>query len=779
MSKSRPLTGNWRVARRLQAILLIPVLVALGLGGVRVKNSIGTLQDANDAVRVAELVQAANAYASDAINERDVSVIPLLQGKRDAPTVVAARKVTDADAKAFDTAVARAPKTAGLARRIELVREGEKQLPTVRASAFTAKVSGVQTEESYHAVQHPLMEISNELGFGSNNQASFGRTLYAISLTQAAESLVRAIGTHLLVEDRDALADGELQTQLGSFSSYVYLEQVGLQEYAGAGTAGDMTRLRAALADAQQKGAQQTAKAAEEAKAAGQTFVAPPALTKMINAIAAGTPTDQLAAEGITPESFFAASALSFDAYRGIEVHLTDTALASARSIAADARRDAITNGSVALGAVLVAVLLAAWVARTMSRGMRRLSASAMEIAEQRLPAVITQLSLAVPGQVDTKVTPIPITTTDEIGEVARAFDHVHREAVRLAAEQAVLRGNVNTIFTNLSRRNQSLIERQLTLITELEEREADPEQLSNLFKLDHLATRVRRNGENLLVLGGERPTQQWDHPLPLVDVIRAAASEVEQYERIELAGIPEAEIHGRAVTDLVHLLAELLENATSFSSPRSTVRVTATRLPDTRIMVEIHDKGIGLVPEDFALINHKLANPPTADADVYQYMGLFVVGRLADRHGIRVQLRPAAGESGTTSLVMLPGTITWRSGTESDADTLALAAFKARATPGLAALLAEGPADPFGGHEAWDDGIPASGPATPFGSAAPSGGPGTAGAPATGGPAASRGPAAPDVPAQAGPPASSTSSASSGRPRRASKRGRRPAKDG
>ncbi|MEU9449114.1 nitrate- and nitrite sensing domain-containing protein [Streptomyces sp. NPDC048277] len=740
------MTGNWRVARRLQAILLIPVLVALALGGVRVKNSIDTLQDANDAVRVAELVQAANAYASDAINERDVSVIPLLQGKRNAPAVVAARKVTDADAKAFDQAVERAPKTAGLTRRIALVREGEKQLPAVRAAAFTSKLSGVQTEESYHAVQHPLMEISNELGFGSNNQASFGRTLYAISLTQAAESLVRSIGTHLLVEDREGLGEGELQTQLGSFSSYVYLEQVGLQEYAGAGTAGDMTRLRAALADAQKKGVAQTAKAAQEAKTAGQAFVTPPALTKMLSEIATGKPTQELAAEGITPESFFAASALAFDAYRGIEVNLTDTALANARSIADEARRDAILNGALALSAVLVAFLLAAWVARSMSRGMRRLSASAMEIAEQRLPAVITQLSQAVPGQVDTKVSPIPITTTDEIGEVARAFDHVHREAVRLAAEQALLRGNINTIFTNLSRRNQSLIERQLALITDLEDREADPEQLANLFKLDHLATRVRRNGENLLVLGGERPTQQWDRPLPLVDVIRAAASEVEQYERIDLAGVPEAEIHGRAVTDLVHLLAELLENATAFSSPRSRVRVTATRLPDTRIMIEIHDKGIGLVPEDFALINHKLANPPTADADVYQHMGLFVVGRLADRHGIRVQLRPASAESGTTSLVMLPGTITWSSGTESDSDTLALAALKAHTTPGLAALLANGPADPFSGHEAWDDGI---------------------GHPDLPAPSAAR---ATEAPAP---------SASAGLPRRAPKRGRRPGKDG
>src|SRR5204862_3982551 len=160
----------------------------------------------------------------------------------------------------------------------------------------------------------------------------------------------------------------------------------------------------------------------------------------------------------------------------------------------------------------------------------------------------------------------------DEIVQVAAAFDDVHRESVRLAAEQALLRGNVNAMFTNLSRRSQGLIQRQLSLISELESREADPDQLSSLFKLDHLATRMRRNGENLLVLAGEEPGRRWDQPVPLVDVLRAASSEVEQYERIELSGVPEAEIHGRAVTDLVHLLAELLENATTFSSPQTKV---------------------------------------------------------------------------------------------------------------------------------------------------------------------------------------------------------------
>jgi anti-sigma regulatory factor (Ser/Thr protein kinase) len=143
----------------------------------------------------------------------------------------------------------------------------------------------------------------------------------------------------------------------------------------------------------------------------------------------------------------------------------------------------------------------------------------------------------------------------------------------------------------------------------------------------------------------------------------------VEQYERIELSGVPEAEIHGRAVTDLVHLLAELLENATTFSSPQTKVRVTATRLPDGRVMIEIHDKGIGLTAEDFADINHKLANPPTVDAAISQRMGLFVVGRLSDRHGIRVQLRPSGEQAGTTSLVMLPDAITHGGGGEQHVD--------------------------------------------------------------------------------------------------------------
>ncbi|WP_208614297.1 sensor histidine kinase [Streptomyces yokosukanensis] len=663
---------NWRVPTRLNAILLIPVAVGLVMGGFQVKSSIDTWQQARDAENTARLVRAALTYADALENERDVTAAPLLVDPTSAKskaTVAAARKATDDAADGFDQAAKDMPQKSGLVRRLKLFREAEPELTQLRQLAYTSKMTGVKTEEGYVDVTHPLMEFANELGLGTGNITSYGRTVYAISLTKAALSLERSIGTHLLVKPGpDA---GNLATQRVSLSSYAYLERIAVEEYKGGGTEADAQKLQQKQAQIESDGAAMAA----QAKQKNPSYVPPPSdPTKMVSALATMKDTSlltrqELAAKGITADNWFAVNTLKYKAYRQIEADMADKAVNEASSIADDAKTSAFITGAVVVVALLLAFILAGAVARQMSRSMRQLRNAAFGIAEQRLPMLVDQLSRTDPGRVDTRVAPIPINTKDEIGEVARAFDQVHREAVRLASEQALLRGNINAIFTNLSRRNQSLIEGQLTLITDLENNEADPDQLENLFKLDHLATRMRRNGENLLVLAGEEPGRRWDQPVPLVDVLRAASSEVEQYERIELSGVPEAEIHGRAVTDLVHLLAELLENATTFSSPQTKVRVTATRLPDGRVMIEIHDKGIGLTAEDFADINHKLANPPTVDAAISQRMGLFVVGRLSDRHGIRVQLRPSGEQAGTTSLVMLPDAITHGGGGEAPLD--------------------------------------------------------------------------------------------------------------
>ncbi|MET7852845.1 nitrate- and nitrite sensing domain-containing protein [Streptomyces avermitilis] len=662
-SGSRLSPRNWRVPTRLNAILLIPVLVGLVMGSFQVKGSIDTWQEARDAEKVAKIVAAAGEYAEAMLNERDVSAAPLLKGDRNNATVKKARAVTDQKADAFHQEVIGMPAKAGLQRRLGLVEKAEPQLEQIRKAAYTTAMDPVKTEEGYVTIEHLLMEFSNELGLGTGNITSYGRSVYAIALAKGAESLERSIGLHLLIKPSN---DEKIRAQqITSFTSYAYLEQVALQEYVSGGTEQDYARLTQVMKQKAAAGKAKLAEAKSRTEAAGGTFVAPPALDKMIQAIGSGATPAALAQQGITPTTWMSAATLKFDGYSQVEKELVDRAVTDANDIASDAQSDAYINGAIVVVALLAAFILAGLMARQMSRSMRQLRNAAFNVAEQRLPMLVDQLSRTDPGRVDTRVQAIPITTTDEIGEVARAFDQVHREAVRLAAEQALLRGNINAIFTNLSRRNQSLIEGQLTLITDLENNEADPDQLENLFRLDHLATRMRRNGENLLVLAGEEPGRRWDQPVPLVDVLRAASSEVEQYERVELSGVPEAEIHGRAVTDLVHLLAELLENATTFSSPQTKVRVTATRLPDGRIMVEIHDKGIGLTAEDFADINHKLANPPTVDAAISQRMGLFVVGRLSDRHGIRVQLRPSGEQAGTTSLVMLPDIITHGGGGE------------------------------------------------------------------------------------------------------------------
>uniref|UniRef100_UPI00340AA7A9 sensor histidine kinase n=1 Tax=Streptomyces sp. NPDC005899 TaxID=3155716 RepID=UPI00340AA7A9 len=667
-SSSRLSPRNWRVPTRLNAILLIPALVGLVMGGFQVKGSMDTWNEAQDAEKTALVVRAAAEYGQALLNERDLTAQPLLSNKRTASEVEQARATTDQAAAKFDTAVRDMPSKQGLERRLKLFKGEEPLLPELRKAAYAEAMDPVKTEEGYTKVQHSLMEFSNELGLGTGNITSYGRTVYAIELAKAAESLQRSIGMHLLV--RPSQEDDKFNDQVKAFGSYNYLEQIALGEFVSGGTEADAARLKQVLAAKAAEGAKQLKEAKARAQATGEPFVAPPSIDGsvfdgMAQQIGQGKNPDQLQAKGITPETWMAAATAKFDGYTTVENELVDKAVAEAADISSDARNDAIVNGAIVIIALLAAFVIAGLMARQMSRSMRQLRTAAFGIAEQRLPMLVDQLSRTEPGRVDTRVQPIPIDSRDEIGEVARAFDQVHREAVRLAAEQAMLRGNVNAIFTNLSRRNQSLIEGQLTLITDLENNEADPDQLSSLFKLDHLATRMRRNGENLLVLAGEEPGRRWNQPVPLVDVLRAASSEVESYERIELTGVPESEIHGQAVTDLVHLLAELLENATTFSSPQTKVRVTATRLPDGRVMVEIHDKGIGLTAEDFADINHKLANPPTVDAAVSQRMGLFVVGRLADRHGIRVQLRPSGEQAGTTSLVMLPDAITHGGGGE------------------------------------------------------------------------------------------------------------------
>src|SRR5699024_3031114 len=232
----------------------------------------------------------------------------------------------------------------------------------------------------------------------------------------------------------------------------------------------------------------------------------------------------------------------------------------------------------------------------------------ARRVAERDLPDAINRMQEAGAVPETVRVSPIEVESNDEIGEVARAFDDVHRVALTLASDEAALRSNVNAMFVNLSRRSQTLVERQLRLIDGLEQTEQDSDRLSDLFQLDHLATRMRRNNENLLVLSGQDNTRKWAQPVPLVDVLRAALAEVEQYERVNVRAPSHISVLGRPVNDVIHLVAELVENATAFSPHDTEVLVSAKSLDNGDVQVNVTDSGIGLAPEDLAAINARLA---------------------------------------------------------------------------------------------------------------------------------------------------------------------------
>ena len=312
--------------------------------------------------------------------------------------------------------------------------------------------------------------------------------------------------------------------------------------------------------------------------------------------------------------------------------------------------RDAVIIGV----ALLVCVLLLVVIARSILKPLRVLRTSAFDVADRRLPAIIEQLRTTEGRTKDVKIEPVPVYSREDVGQVARAFDAVHSEAVRLASEQAALRANVNDMFVNLSRRTQGLVERQLRLIDDLELGEQDSDRLAALFRLDHLATRMRRNGENLLVLAGAELRQRSGEPVPIVDVLRAAVSEIEEYQRVSMQPLPRAMVSGLAVNDIVHLVAELLDNATAYSNPDTQVRLSARFGDEGGLVVDISDAGTGLRRPQLIDINQRLAAPSAVDVSVSRQMGLFVVGRLANRHGITVQLA-SSDSAGVTVTVALP----------------------------------------------------------------------------------------------------------------------------
>jgi signal transduction histidine kinase len=322
---------------------------------------------------------------------------------------------------------------------------------------------------------------------------------------------------------------------------------------------------------------------------------------------------------------------------------------------AAAQRTAAVRDAALVLAAIVVAMLLVTLVARSLVLPLRMLRDSALKVAHDDLAREIDRVRA---GEEPGPVAPIAVHTTEEVGQVAHAVDELHEQAVFLAGEQARLQMQVGDMFETLSRRSRSLVDQQLALIDRLERTEEDPERLESLFKLDHLAARMRRNGANLLVLAGAEVPRQQAQPVAVSTMINAAASEVEDYTRVVTATAPDSEIIGSAAGDLVHLLAELLDNALRYSPPISQVRVSAVHTGNGGLVIEVSDIGLGMNESDLRVANTRLSSGGEVNPYTARHMGLFVVGRLAQQHGLVVRLRSTiAGEpsSGTTAGVYVP----------------------------------------------------------------------------------------------------------------------------
>lgn len=355
---------------------------------------------------------------------------------------------------------------------------------------------------------------------------------------------------------------------------------------------------------------------------------------------------------GVTAKSWDTAAGRVVEELGTLNDQAADRYQDRVRPVAVGVILKAVIAGVLGLIALLVSLFMSVRIGRSLIRDLRRLRLDAHEASGVRLPSVMRRLSAGEQVDVETEVPRLEY-DKNEIGEVGQALNTLQRAAVEAAVKQSELRDGVSEVFVNLARRSQVLLHKQLTLLDTMERRTDDTDELADLFRLDHLTTRMRRHAEGLVILSGAAPSRQWRKPVQLMDIVRAAVAEVEDYERIEVRRLPRVAATGPAVADITHLVAELLENATVFSPPHTAVQVLGERVANG-FTLEIHDRGLGMAAEALLDANLRLAETPEFELSDTDRLGLFVVSRLAQRQNVRVSLQPSP-YGGTTAVVFIP----------------------------------------------------------------------------------------------------------------------------
>ena len=645
---------NWRVRSRLLLLVAIPTVTAVALGGVRIVSSVRSGLADQRVVQLADLSGEITGLVQALQNERQDTVTFITLGGNGGRAALVSKSALGANARLALQVLNNGDyaTSSRLARQVRsqlgVVGAGYSELAQQDASAAAAAIDGLvalRTEATRSQLPAPiviqeytdkintLLALDDQAAVGSSDSTLVGevRVLGLISAMKEEASEQQALITGAQSSNLIGVSSTGFNPNVQATITDAEAElQSNEAQFNAAATASQRQLLTGTLSAPTVAGAQAQVQQAISL-ASSASSAADPAIGNAVSSLDTVT-----------------------DGMRSVETRLVQSVVSRSTSL----RDGAVT--SVIIGAVAVLLVLALAliftiiVGRSMVGPLRRLRTGALDVAGVRLPETVRLMSETDGEGVSLDVEPIDVDSSDEIGEVARAFDQVHQEAIRLAANEAALRGNINAMFVNLSRRSQSLVERQIRLIDGLEQGEQDSERLASLFQMDHLATRLRRNSENLLVLAGQDLSRRWNRPVALVDVLRAAISEIERYERVTLNAQPGIAVRTAAVSDVVHLTAELVENATSFSAANTEVTVAGHLLSSGGVLLEITDHGVGMGTEEMAHANWRLDNPPVVDVAVSRRMGLFVVARLAARHGIRVRLRPEPA-GGLVALVWLP----------------------------------------------------------------------------------------------------------------------------
>jgi signal transduction histidine kinase len=684
--------SNWPVAARLVAVFAIASVAGLVFGGLRVSDAVSTSHSYGRTAQLAALGQQATALAQAMEDEQDryagVAAYAVLSS--DAQAVKAQASVTSAlnsartaDESALKTAEnntdAAAARTLSLASAIGSAFPATVQAKAEAVVTMIDSIPGLRDQLKGQPAAQVIANYSNSVGdlFTLNDEITSGsgdaaladevRALGALSRAKDEASQQRAFLYDILLE-LSVIDAGNGKHTAADPSGGLYNNVKLSDAFNDAGSLGNLTTAQglqfADLTNFNEAATQDQSDAYLTTVTGPQTDTAQliegfvtlsgdPRLTfeKIGNA------TTLNFAPGAVPGIWYTDMSAMIGQIRQIETQVTDSIVSRSQMLQHQADNSALVTAVVTVLAVLLVLLLTVLVGRTLVNPLRRLQTDALDIATNRLPAQIAAAAAGDEGDGPAVIEPIGVRSTDEIGRVARAFDQVHAEAVRLAGNEAQLRGSLNAMFISLSRRSVPLIDRLSRMIDGMEQSEDDPDQLANLFSMDHLVTRMRRNSENLLVLAGEEPVRKWTDSVPLSDVTRAAAAEIEQYSRVALTVQPGVMVSGQAAADVVHLLAELIENATLFSPQSTRVQVTVMELSTGGVLIEVRDEGVGVSSARLTDMNWRLDHPPALDVSISRHMGLYAVAHLAARHGIRVKLRPGAPQ-GLSALVWLPGSL-------------------------------------------------------------------------------------------------------------------------